>query len=501
MSKHTPKIEERSPVVVIMGHIDHGKSTLLDYIRKSNVVAGEAGGITQHLSAYEVAHKTAAGATKKITFLDTPGHESFSSMRERGAKTADIAILIVSAEDSVKAQTREALKTILDAKIPYVVAINKIDRPNANPEKVKLDLAEAGVYVEGYGGNIPFALISATTGMGISDLLETIVLVAELEQFTGDRNALATGMVIESRLDPKRGITATLVVKNGTLTRGQFVVVGSAYASTRMMEDSYGKAVESISFSSPLSIIGFDVQPEVGSGFDTYATKKEAEAAVADYKHLLRDGVPAERVVYSKEIKVVPIIIKADVAGTLDAVEKEIKKLEIDTLKFKIIARGIGAISENELRSASADKEAFIVGFHVALDSRAKGLNETLGVPVATFDVIYKLSDYVAEQVELRRPRTETAEARGSIKILKVFSETKDKQVIGGVLVEGVVSAGASVKILRREAEIGTGKIIGMQQGKMKVREITDGEGGLLVESKVTIAPGDVLQAFVMVTL
>ncbi|MDQ5949816.1 MAG: Translation initiation factor, partial [Patescibacteria group bacterium] len=278
---NTKGVTVRPPVVVIMGHIDHGKSTLLDYIRKSNIVDKEAGGITQHLSAYEVIHKDEKGESRKITFLDTPGHAAFSGMRERGATVADIAILIVSAEDGVKAQTIEALNTIVEAKVPYLVAINKIDRPGANVEKAKMELMEKGVYLEGYGGNIPYVEISAKAGTNIPALLDTILLVADMENFTGDSSKTARGIVIESNMDPKRGISATMVIKDGTLSKGMFLVVEDAIVATRIMEDFLGKTISEVSMCAPVRLIGFDKVPAVGSVFESFNTKKEAESAVA----------------------------------------------------------------------------------------------------------------------------------------------------------------------------------------------------------------------------
>ena len=273
------KIEERPPVVVVMGHVDHGKSTLLDYIRKTEVVLGEAGGITQRLSAYEVAHKDSTGRERHITFLDTPGHEAFSGMRERGALVADIAILIVSAEDGVKAQTKEALETILKNNVPYVVAINKIDKPGANPEKVKGELVENGVYLEGMGGSISFVAISAKTGAGINELLSTVLLTADLAELKGNPSEPAEGYVLESSMEARRGTSATLIIKNGTIKEGAFVVAGTALASFRIVEDFLGKPLTEATCSSPIRVTGWDEIPKSGTLFQVFYDKKEAEEA------------------------------------------------------------------------------------------------------------------------------------------------------------------------------------------------------------------------------
>ncbi len=495
---------EKPPVVVIMGHIDHGKSTLLDYIRKTNVVDSEAGGITQHLSAYEVNHKDEKGVLKKITFLDTPGHEAFSQMRNRGASVADIAILIVSAEDSVKTQTVEALNTILDAKIPYIVAINKIDKPGANVEKVKMDLAEKGVYLEGYGGNIPSAEISAKVGTGIDHLLELILLVAEMGELKARTDMPAKGVVIESLLDTKRGISGTLLIKDGVLKKGMVVVSDSATVGTRIMEDFLGKSVSEAVPSSAVRLIGFDKLPTVGKEFTAFENKKDAEKAVIDWQNNAGKKSISENILGSKnvtgETKIVPIIIKTDVAGTIEAIEKEITKICTDQITCKIISKGVGAISEGDVKLASSDREAMIIGFNVKTDKNAKDLNENTGVPIHTFDVIYKITDWLREELEKRRPRKEVAEISGKAKILKFFSATKDRQVVGGRITEGRITVGNNVKIIRRDNEIGTAVIVGLEQGKIKTKEVLEGnECGILVESKLEIAAGDIFEAFTMV--
>lgn len=273
-------IRKRPPVVVVMGHVDHGKSTLLDYIRKTKIADGEAGGITQHISAYEVLTKDENKQDRLITFLDTPGHEAFTKMRCRGAQAADIAILVVSAEDGAKAQTMEAYNTIIENEIPYIVAINKIDRPNANIDRTKMDLVEKGIYLEGLGGNIPFALISAKEGTGINELMELILLLADMENLEGDASLNARGVIIEAKRDPKRGISATCIIKNGTIRAGMFVACGESLVNTRMLENFLGKPIKEATFSSPVHLVGFESMPEVGNMFESFETKKEAEAYI-----------------------------------------------------------------------------------------------------------------------------------------------------------------------------------------------------------------------------
>ena len=282
IKKAEEKIIKRPPVVVVMGHVDHGKSTLLDYIRSSNIVAGEAGGITQHLGAYEITHKTSEGDERKITFIDTPGHEAFSSMRSRGANVADIGILIIAADDGIKKQTKEAYETIKTANLPFVVAINKIDKPDANVDRIKTELMEMGVFLEGFGGTTPYAEISAKTGSGIDSLMDMIILTADLEDWKGDLGKKGEGVVIETNLDTKRGITAVLVVKDGKIEKGDYIVVGDAIAPTRIFEDTSGKQIKEARCSTPIKITGFDKEPEAGEIFETYENKKDAEKAAKE---------------------------------------------------------------------------------------------------------------------------------------------------------------------------------------------------------------------------
>ncbi len=487
---------KRPPVVVVMGHIDHGKSTLLDFIRKSNIVEGEAGGITQHISAYVVEHPNEHGELEKITFLDTPGHAAFTRIRERGAAVADIAILVVSAEDSVKTQTVEALKTIRESGTPFIVAINKIDRPGANPEKTKLDLNGAGVFLEGYGGDIPFSEISAKVGTGIPHLLELILLVAEMAGFTYDPKTQAEGIVVESKLDPKRGISASLIVKEGTLLKGDFVLVGDAICGTRIMENFLGKQISEAIASTPVALTGFDELPPVGAVFTSYKSKKEAELARSSKtkgpRNLDQQVLGAGT---NSTTKIIPLILRADTAGSLDAIEKEIGKLVNEEITFKIAAKGIGNINEFDMKLASADPTALVVGFNVKIDPNAVDQQQKNNGFVEIFDVIYKLTDRLSAVLEEKRPRKEIEELSGSLKILKTFSRTKEKQVVGGRVLSGKMTNHSVVRILRREEEIGRGRIVGLQVAKVSAKEALEGtECGVQMESKFEVAAGDVLE-------
>ena len=495
---------ERSPVIVIMGHIDHGKSALLDFIRKSNVVAGEAGGITQHTSAYEVEHET-KGKFKKITFLDTPGHEAFSDMRLRGAIVADIAILVVSAEDGVKSQTLEALNAIKAGSIPYIVAINKIDKPGADIEKTKNSLVENGIYIEGYGGDIPYVAISAKTGKGVPELLDMMILVAEMGELTGDTNKLAEGAVIEANVDPKKGLSTTLIIKDGILKRGMYIASGTSYAPVRIFENFLGKKLDEAQFSSPIIIVGWNKLPEVGALFKTFKKKKEAEEYAANFKSKEQTKSVAEvREEIAENDKgyfSIPIILKADVSGTLTAITQEISKIVLPRTVLKIMHTGVGAINENDVKTASGAKNSIIIGFNVSVDARTHSVAEQFDVDIETFNIIYKMTEWLEEEAKKKTPKIEVEEKTGELKILKLFSAQKNIQIIGGRVIEGKIMSGARVHILRRDNLIGEGKIVGMQSQKTKINEANEEmEIGAKIESKIEIAAGDTLESFVMVT-
>ncbi len=483
----------RPPVVVIMGHIDHGKSTLLDYLRKTNVVAGEAGGITQHLGAYEVMHSKG-----KITFLDTPGHEAFCSIRERGARVADIAVLVVSAEDGVKPQTIEALKCIISEKIPYIVAINKIDKPGANVELTKQSLAENEIYVEGYGGDIPVVAISALKGTGIPDLLDMIILVADLADLKANSNTSAQGAVIESYRDSKKGISATLLIKDGTLEQGMYVVAEDAYSPVRILEDYQGKSIKTATFSSPVKVIGFNKIPNVGAQFITCTDKKTAENMAATYTDSNQQSKPLISREDNSSIVSIPVIIKADVIGSLDGIKHELAKIKNDKVKIKIVSESIGDINENDIKSTQGDPNIIILAFNSKPDAKTQALIERSTVQIKSFDIIYNLIAFVKETVLSKVPKEYVDEISGLAKVLAIFSKNKDKQILGAKVQQGNVKVGSEVKILRRDAEIGRGKIKELQQSKARTDEVTEGfEFGCMVESKTEIALGDKIQCFI----
>lgn len=501
----------RPPVIVIMGHIDHGKSTLLDYIRKTKVVESEAGGITQHVGAYQADYTSEDGKLHSITFLDTPGHAAFCNIRERGAQSADIAILIVSAEDGVKPQTIEAYKNIKNSAIPFIVAITKIDKPNSNIEKTKQSLGENEIYVEGWGGDIPCVSISAITGEGITELLEMIILMAEMIDLTTNPENPAKGVIIESTLDTRKGISATLLIKDGILKEGEFIVANNCYAPVRFIENFKGQKIKQGLASMPVKILGWNNMPTCGTLFTTVKTKKIAENLIEENKvkqieenkinkntKLKENLDQSEKEITEEETKtekvIIPIIIKADVIGSLEGVKYELAKINHKDVILSIISTGIGEINENDIKMAISDPKTIVVGFNVKPDKKTSALINRLAIPltVKTFSIIYELVDFLEKTVTEKVPKVFVEEINGIAKIMAIFSKEKDRQIIGGKVESGKLNIGNDIKIMRRGAEIGRGKIRELQSKKIRVNEVAEGfEFGTMIEAKIEIAVGD----------
>lgn len=497
----------RPPIVAVVGHIDHGKSTLLDYIRQSNVVEGEAGGITQHLSAYQATHENASGK-HLITFLDTPGHAAFVGMRSRGLEVADVAILVVSAEEGVKPQTVEALNLIQSATIPYIVAFTKIDKPGANIERAKMSMLEHQIFLEGLGGDVAWVGVSGKSGEGIPELLDLILLAAELEEVTGDASKPGEGLIIEAHTDMKRGNTATLIVLNGSVTAGSYIVAGACTAPVRIMENFLGKPIKEAGPSDPIRIVGFSPLPAVGTRFVVVSSKKEAEAKAlenqssAQRSTALRAGAPrltveSQGAAPETQSVVLPLIIKTDVAGTGEAVEHELAKMpKLENLEVRVVLRSVGAISEGDIKMlAGSATPGIVVGFNVKVDAAARELAERQGVTIQTFDIIYKLTEWLTEVLEQRRPRQEVEKILGAAKVLKFFSAQSGKVVLGARVEEGALSEGAEVRIMRREVDIGRGKIVSLQTGKTPQKKVEEGqEFGSMIKTEALPAAGDRLE-------
>ncbi len=483
----------RPPIVAVLGHVDHGKSTLLDFIRKSNTVADEAGGITQHVAAYEVTHQG-----KRITFIDTPGHAAFSAIRARGATAADIAILVVAADDGVKAQTLEALAQIRAAKIPFVVAINKIDKPNANLERTQASLLEQQVYLEKLGGDVPWVPISAKVGTGINELLDLLLLVAELENYTADPTVSARGYVMEAHRDHKRGIAATLIITEGTLHGGMAVLAGRAIAPVRIMEDHLGGTLREASFSTPVTLVGFDELPEVGAAFCSFRNKREAELARPAAPRASSTSQTTAEPEEAGGPYVMPIVVRADTQGSLEAVAHEIVKVGDEHARVQIVQSGIGAISEGDVKAALAGAvSARVIGFNVGIDPIAEQLARERGIEIHSFDIIYKLTESLEELLRASAPKRAVEEVHGRAKVLKQFSSRKEEHVVGGKVQDGYLARGASVRITRRDTTLGIGKIKNIQANKQDVQRVeAGGEFGMQISAPFEIAAGDMLECF-----
>lgn len=482
----------RPPIVAVMGHIDHGKSSLLDYIRKANVTAGEAGGITQHVSAYEATHEH-EGATRQITFLDTPGHEAFRALRARGAQAADIAILVIAADDGVKPQTSEAYEAATEAGTPIVVAFTKMDKNGADIEKAKISALEAGIYLEGLGGSIAYTGVSSKSGEGVPELLDLVLLTADLAELSADPEVPGEGFVLESSQDPKQGLTATLIVKNGTLNTGSVVVAGSAMAPIRFIESFSGSRMPTAGPSQPARISGWNVLPPAGTPFTSVATKKEAEKLIAETDKPIK----AQAAATEADGKVVlPLIIKSDVTGSILAIKHELAKIEHERVAIRIISEGIGAVTEGDVKTAIAGT-GYIIAFNVSTDSTARDLAERSGISIDTYTIIYELKERIEALVKEKSPRMRTEEELGVAKILKTFNVSSGKIVLGGKWMSGTLSVGDQVKIDRRGIALGFGKISNMQVARSDVRELhVEGEFGMQIETKVEIAGGDTITAF-----
>ena len=470
---------------MILGHIDHGKTTLLDYIRKTRVAEKEAGGITQHIGAYEIEIDN-----KKITFIDTPGHEAFSAMRARGAKVADIAILIIDATEGVKAQTKEAISQIKKAKIPFIVALNKIDKPNADPPKVKRELVKEGVTVEDLGGNVPAINISAKTGQGVNELLELILLLAEMEELKTDLSQGAQGVIIESYLDHFRGPTATLILNQGILKRGEILATFSTLGKVRILENFQGQPISEAFPSQPVVVVGFEEVPKVGEEFRVFPSLEEAK------KFLEKKEEKPERGVLEIEPdqKVLNIILKGDVFGSIEAIEEILKNLSQEKVIVRVLKSEVGAINESDVKLAKSGK-AIILGFRVKVNPVAKNLAEREKVKILIFEVIYDLVEGTRKLIERMIEPEIVRVDLAKVKVLVHFWAGKNRQIVGGRVIEGEVKKGAKIEVFRDNELLDQGKMVNLQIEKKDVERAKKGdECGILYEGgNVKIEPGDIL--------
>ena len=491
----------RAPVVTVMGHVDHGKTSLLDYIRKSRVAHGEAGGITQHIGAYHV--ETPRGM---ITFLDTPGHEAFTAMRARGAKATDLVILVVAADDGVMPQTKEAIHHAKAANVPLIVAVTKIDKPDANLERVKQELVAEGVVPEEYGGDAPFVGVSAKTGEGIDSLLEQVLLQAEVLELEAPVEAPAKGLVIEARLDKGKGPVATILVLSGTLRRGDVLLVGAVFGRVRAMLDENGKAIDAAGPSIPVEIQGLTDVPAAGDeGMVLLDERKAREIALfrqgkfRDVKLAKQQAAKLENMfeqLAEGEIRALPLIIKADVQGSLEALVQSLKKLSTGEVKVTVVHAGVGGISESDINLAAASK-AVVIGFNTRADVGARKAAESLGVDIRYYNIIYAVVDEVKAALSGMLAPEKKEVILGLVEIRQVFRISRIGAVAGCMVLSGVVKRNASVRLLRNNTVVHTGELDSLKRFKDDVREVKEGfECGLSLKNFNDINEGDQLEVF-----
>lgn len=483
-------LTERPPIVVVLGHIDHGKSSLLCAIKDFKITEKESGGITQHIGAYEIEHPSAGSGQvpKKITFIDTPGHEAFSAMRSRGSKVADIAILVVAAEEGVKPQTKEAISHIKKSSLPLIIAINKMDKPQANPPKVKRELAQSDILVESEGGQIPSVEVSAKTGQGINNLLDLILLVAEMEEIKTDLSQPTEGIIIESYLDQKRGPTATLILKQGILKTGDIIGTDSTLGKVKILENFQGKSINEASPSMPAIVLGFEKVPQIGEIFKTFSDLGSSQQNIKQPKKKEMEPFSSE-----PGQKVINLILKGDVLGSLEAIEGILKNIPQEEGKLRILKSEVGEINEGDLKLAQSSK-AKIIGFRVKTNPQVARLSQLRKITIMTFEIIYDLVEAVRILMEKEfKPKEELKEI-GKVKVLAIFRTEKNRQIIGGKVIEGKIAKGSKIEVLRNEEKIGQVKLITLQQGKKIIEEAKKGtECGALFEGNVKIQDDDIL--------
>ncbi len=494
LKREDPKnLKPRPPIVAVMGHVDHGKTSLLDYIRKTNVVSGEAGAITQHIGAYQVKKNG-----KPITFMDTPGHEAFSEMRARGANVTDIIVLVVAADDGVKPQTIEVINRARFTNTPIIVAINKIDKENANLLRVKQELAENDVLTEDWGGKTIAVPISAKTGQGIDDLLEMILLAAEIENLRANPSGTTLGTVIEAHLSKGKGPIATVLIQNGTLKVGDIVAIGAAYGRVRTLEDDRGKKIKDALPSSPVLISGISEVPQVGDILREMPNLEEAKnsAFQIQRKERTRRITRSQHIKGDTESKTLNLIIKTDVLGSLEAIKQSLEKLKNDEVKINVISEGAGEITENDINLA-ATSHSIIIGFNTKPNAKAINLAKQQGVTIDLYDIIYELiEDVTTAVVKMLSPEL-VRTSFGKAKILKIFMTEKGRMIIGGRVSDGMIKKAGKIGISRAGQEIGTGEILELQQSKIEVKEVGQGdEFGMKIKTAVKLEEKDVLESY-----
>ena len=492
----------RPPVITIMGHVDHGKTTLLDTIRKTNVVSGEAGGITQAIGAYQVEVNG-----KKITFIDTPGHEAFTEMRSRGASVTDIVVLIVAANDGVMPQTKEAIDHAKAAGVPIVVAVNKIDLPEAKPERVLTELVENGLVPESYGGDVVTCNISAKKGDGVNELLETLILISEMRELKANPNRYATGTVLEARSDNKIGSIVSLLVQSGTLRLGDPVVIGTSYGKIRSLKDDKGNNITFATPSTPVEVTGINELPKAGDKFMAFATEKEARS-VSEQRKLRSHSKDTNRAGMSLDdlyamvkdgVKEVNVILKTDVKGSEEAVKKSLEKINLEGVRVNVIRSGVGTITESDVKLAQASN-AIIIGFSVRPNSKTSDLAKELGIEIRLYDIIYKVVEDMEAAIKGMLDPVYEEKILGEAEVRQIFKFSKIGNIAGCHVNEGVIKNGSDARIIRDGIVIYTSKIASLQHEKDQVKEVKSGyDCGLTILDYQDIREGDIVEVFTMV--
>ncbi len=491
--ENSKNLKPRPPIITVLGHVDHGKTTLLDTLKKTKIAEKEAGGITQHINSYQVKK-----GDKLITFIDTPGHEAFHSMRERGASLADIAILVVAADDGVKPQTKEVITFLLEKKIPTVVAINKIDKPGANINRVKQELAEEGLLLEGYGGDIPFNEISAKNNTGLDDLLETILLLADINKLTADYDREALGVVLEAKKDSQKGALANIIIKTGTLKIGQDIVIGNITGRIRKIEDYAGNSISKALPSMPITIYGLPQVPNSNEILKVLDKKLKRHLKLNNPKAEIKD-LDSSTIINNINASLVnkySIILKADTQGSLEAIEQILQTINSKEIVLKIIQKGVGPITEKDIQTAQSG-EAIIYGFNVFPTQSASQSAEKTNTNIKTFRIIYELMEDIKEEMSSRLAPEIKRTDLGRLKVLAIFKNMKKSMVVGGKVMNGKTVKGEFLEVLRDKEVVGSGKLAQLQHNKEDVSEVKENfECGLTFEGSTKIEVGDTLLCY-----
>ena len=497
------ELVKRPPVVTIMGHVDHGKTTLLDTIRKTNVVSGEAGGITQAIGAYQITYQG-----NKLTFIDTPGHAAFTEMRARGASVTDIVIIIVAADDGVMPQTKEAIDHAKAAGVPIIVAVNKMDKPDANPERVLTEMAESGIIPEEWGGDTMFVNISAKTGMGISDLLERILLISDLEELKANPNRYASGTVIESKMDKNLGVVSTLLIQNGTLRLGDAIVVGTCAGKVRTLKNDLNESLVSAEPSTPVTITGLSESPSAGDKFMVFENEKKAKSIASERALKLKNNNNQTQETVSLDdlfnrinegAKEINVILKADVKGSEEAVRNSLLKLDVEGVHINIIRSGIGTVSPTDITLAAASN-AIIIGFNIRPDNKTMDFAKERNVDIRLYNIIYKLVEEVEAAMKGKLDPIFEEQILGNAEVRKLFKFSKVGTIAGSMVTNGIIKRDAKARVIRDGVIIYDGAINTVAREKDQVKEVKSGiECGITIENFNDIKPGDIIEAYEIV--